>query len=206
MRFFHREHGDDHGSRGFHRGVPREMIEALHAMRGGPFGHKGPEGRHGRGRDGERRRMFEAGELRLVLLKLISELPRHGYDLIREIERLSGGAYAPSPGVVYPTMTLLLDMGLAEEQQSDGARKLLGITEAGTIHLADNAEAVEVAMARLTALAKMTERTDAGPVRRAIHNLRTVIHERLSQDDVSRDTQLEVARILDEAASKIERL
>ncbi|OLP47858.1 PadR family transcriptional regulator [Allorhizobium taibaishanense] len=182
------------------------MIEALHAMRGGPFGHKGPEGRHGRGRDGERRRMFEAGELRLVLLKLISELPRHGYDLIREIERLSGGAYAPSPGVVYPTMTLLLDMGLAEEQQSDGARKLLGITEAGTIHLADNAEAVEVAMARLTALAKMTERTDAGPVRRAIHNLRTVIHERLSQDDVSRDTQLEVARILDEAASKIERL
>lgn len=206
MRFFHREHGGDHGSRGLHRGTPRDIVEALHAMRGGPFGHKGPEGRHGRGRDGERRRMFEAGELRLVLLKLISELPRHGYDLIREIERLSGGAYAPSPGVVYPTMTLLLDMGLAEEQQSDGARKLLGITEAGTVHLADNAEAVEIAMARLTALAKMTERTDAGPVRRAIHNLRTVIHERLSQDDVSRDTQLEVARILDEAASKIERL
>ncbi|MBB4954432.1 DNA-binding PadR family transcriptional regulator [Agrobacterium vitis] len=175
-------------------------------MRGGPFGHGGPDGKRGRGRDGERRRMFESGELRLVLLKLISEQPRHGYDLIREIESLSGGAYAPSPGVVYPTMTLLIDMGLAEEQQSDGARKLLGITPDGIIHLQDNAQALDVAMARLTALAKVTERTDAGPVRRAIHNLRSAIHDRLSQDGVSRDTQLEVARILDEAASKIERL
>ncbi|MBF2716671.1 PadR family transcriptional regulator [Agrobacterium vitis] len=204
MRFSHSheyqgEHGGRHGDRGGH-----PLADLMHAMRGGPFGHKGPGGKHGR--DGERRRMFETGELRLVLLKLISELPRHGYDLIREIERLSGGAYAPSPGVIYPTMTLLLDMGLAEEQQTEGARKLLGITEAGKIHLDDNAEAVEIAIARLTALAKLTERTDAGPVRRAIHNLRAVIHDRLAQDDVSRETQLDVARILDEAASKIERL
>ena len=51
------------------------------------------------------RRMFDGGELRLVLLKLIADEPRHGYDLIREIEELTGGAYAPSPGVVYPTLT-----------------------------------------------------------------------------------------------------
>lgn len=204
MKHFYREDSEGHGHHG--RGRHHIFYSMMHAMRGGPFGHGGPDGKRGRGRDGERRRMFESGELRLVLLKLISEQPRHGYDLIREIENLSGGAYAPSPGVVYPTMTLLIDMGLAEEQQTDGARKLLSITPDGIIHLQDNAQALEVAMARLTALAKVTERTDSGPVRRAIHSLRTAIHERLSQEGVSRETQLEVARILDEATSKIERL
>ena len=64
----------------------------------------GGGGRHGRG---GRRRMFDSGELRLVLLKLIADQPRHGYDLIRAIEELTNGAYAPSPGVVYPTLTML---------------------------------------------------------------------------------------------------
>ena len=58
---------------------------------------------------GGRRRMFDGGELRLVLLKLIQDEPRHGYDLIKEIEELTGGAYAPSPGVVYPTLSMLAD-------------------------------------------------------------------------------------------------
>ncbi|NWM55099.1 PadR family transcriptional regulator, partial [Escherichia coli] len=60
-------------------------------------------GGFGHGERGGRRRMFDGTELRLILLKLIEEQPRHGYDLIREIEERSGGAYAPSPGVVYPT-------------------------------------------------------------------------------------------------------
>lgn len=174
------------------------------AMRhGGFFGGRPEGGPRGRG---ERRRMFDAGELRLVLLKLIEEQPRHGYDLIREIETLSGGAYAPSPGVVYPTLTLLLDMGLSEEQASEGPRKLMGITEAGRQHLTERADEVEVAMARLTALARLSERTDAAPVRRAMHNLRTALQDRLSHEGATRETQLEVARILDEAASRIERL
>ena len=67
-----------------------------------------------------RRRMFESGELRLVLLKLIADEPRHGYDLIRAIEELTGGEYAPSPGVIYPTLTLLQDMGLIEEAEGEG--------------------------------------------------------------------------------------
>lgn len=190
MRHFYWGHGDRH--------------ERWQAMRDGFFGGRGHGGPRGRG--GERRRMFEGGELRLVLLKLIEEQPRHGYDLIREIETLSGGAYAPSPGVVYPTMTLLMDMGLAEEQASDGPRKLLGITGAGREHLAERAGEVEIAMGRLAALARMSERTDAAPVRRAMANLKTALTDRLSQAGATRETQLEVARIIDEAAGKIERL
>ena len=95
----------------------------------GPFevgrDYAGGEG----GRGGGRRRMFDSGELRLVLLKLIGDQPRHGYDLIRAIESLSGGAYAPSPGVIYPTLTLLADMGHIDETKGEGARKLFAITE-----------------------------------------------------------------------------
>jgi DNA-binding PadR family transcriptional regulator len=194
-----------HQSRG-ERGNPFFAFrEAMHAMRHrGAFG--GPMQGGPRGRGGERRRMFEGGELRLVLLKLIEDQPRHGYDLIREIESLSGGAYAPSPGVVYPTMTLLLDMGLAEEVDSEGPRKLMSITEAGRQHLAERADEVATAIGRLTALAKVSERTDAAPVRRAMGNLKQALHDCLSREGVTRETQLEVARILDEAVGKIERL
>lgn len=192
MRHFHRNHEHDHDHRGWH------------AARRGFMGEGRPEGMRGRG--GERRRVFDAGELRLVLLKLIEQQPRHGYDLIREIETLSGGAYAPSPGVIYPTMTLLLDMGLSEEQTSDGPRKLMAITEAGRLHLQEHAAEVSVAMARLQALAEVSEKLEAAPVRRAMHNLKMALHGRLSQDKVERDTLLEVARLIDEAAGKIERL
>src|SRR5271154_3207307 len=91
----------------------------------------------GFGRGGGRRRMFDGGELRLVLLKLIADKPRHGYDLIRAIEELTGGAYAPSPGIVYPTLTMLNEMGLIEEPLADGARKQFAITPEGTAHLTE---------------------------------------------------------------------
>src|SRR5688572_29229881 len=125
--------------------------EGLFAMRGGRSGSwggdwgpfhfdfgDGPSGR-GRGRRG-RRRMFGSGELRLVLLKLIADEPRHGYDLIRAIEDLTGGEYAPSPGVIYPTLTMLTDMGLIEEQAAEGSRKAFAVTEEGKTHLEENAE------------------------------------------------------------------
>ncbi len=131
-----------------------------HARPGGGRGF----GRHGFGRrgDGEpgeergegrgRRRMFEGGELRLVVLLLIEAEPRHGYDIIREIETRTGGAYAPSPGVVYPTLALLEDVGQAEARASEGAKKLFAITPAGVAHLNANRAEAEAALARLDAL------------------------------------------------------
>src|SRR4051794_8315432 len=111
----HRHHGC--GPRGrFELNIP----EGLFAMRGGrgwgPFNFDFGDGSEGWGRRGRRgRRMFESGELRLVLLKLIADSPRHGYDCIRELEELTGGEYAPSPGVIYPTLSLLSDEGMVEQ-------------------------------------------------------------------------------------------
>jgi len=185
-----------------------------HAMhRGGRgfghgFGHGFGGGRRGggRGERGERRRMFDGGELRLVLLKLIADEPRHGYDLIRHIEELTGGSYAPSPGVIYPTLTMLDDMGLIEAQQSEGAKKLFAITDAGRAELDANSEIVEAALARLTAVGEETQRTDSASVRRAMGNLRQVLMNRLGDRDLDNAALHDIVALIDEAAQKIERL
>jgi DNA-binding PadR family transcriptional regulator len=83
----------------------------------------------GRGRHGGR--PLGTGDLRLVLLQLISEAPRHGYEIIRAIEERTGGAYSPSPGVIYPTLTMLDELGHVVASQAEGGRKLHTITPEG---------------------------------------------------------------------------
>ena len=192
------------------------MPEAILAMRGGrgwqgnwgPF-HFDIEG-DGFGRGGRRgrraRRMFESGELRLVLLKLIADEPRHGYDLIRAIEELTGGEYAPSPGVVYPTLTLLQDMGFIEEAPGEGPRKSFQATDEGRSYLEERSDEAEGLFERLEDL-KPSERHTAGPaIGRAVKNLMTALSHRVSRDGFDEDLFLEIAAILDEAAQRIERI
>jgi DNA-binding PadR family transcriptional regulator len=205
----HRHH--DCGRRGhFEINLP----EALMAMRGGRGwqGSWGPvhfdigdESWSG-GRRGRRSRMFEGGELRLVLLKLIAEQPRHGYDLIRAIEELTGGRYAPSPGVVYPTLTMLQDMDLIEEAAGDGARKPFQITDAGTAHLEENQEEADELIGRLKRLSPSHYPEGGSPVWRAMRNLGLAIRNRLAQGDVNEDTMHELAALIDEFAQRVERL
>ncbi|HEY4135809.1 MAG TPA: PadR family transcriptional regulator [Alphaproteobacteria bacterium] len=163
------------------------------------------KGERGMGRAGGRRRMFDNGELRLLLLMLIGEQPRHGYDLIRGIEERTGGVYAPSPGVVYPTLTLLADIGVIVEQEAEGARKVFAITPQGTTFLAENADHVTAMTERLKALAENRERGGAIPLRRAMHNLRSVLMNKLSEG-VDKDRIHSAVALIDEAARKIEQL
>jgi DNA-binding PadR family transcriptional regulator len=175
----------------------------------GPFQFDFGDGNGGRGRHRGgrgRRRMFESGELRLVLLKLIADEPRHGYDLIRAIEEMTGGEYAPSPGVVYPTLTLLQDMGLIEEAEGGGSRKPFRITEEGRQHLDEHAEETDELIERLKELAP-EERHQAGPaIGRAVRNLMTALSHRVSREGLDDELLHEIAAILDEAAQRIERI
>ena len=206
----HRQHGC--GPRGrFEINLP----EGLMAMRGGrgwqgnwgpfqfDFGDAGWSGGRGRGR---RARMFESGELRLVLLKLIADEPRHGYDLIRAIEELTGGEYAPSPGVIYPTLTLLQDMALIEEAAGEGGRKPFQVTDEGRSHLEERADEIEALFERLNEL-KPREGSMAGsPVWRAMRNLGVAIRNRMAHGDVTEETMHELAALIDEFAQRVERL
>lgn len=150
--------------------------------------------------------MFESGELRLVLLKLIADEPRHGYDLIRAIEDLTGGEYAPSPGVVYPTLTLLQDMGLIEEAAGDGPRKPFQVTTEGTAHLEDNADDVVELFERLNDVGSSRRRSHRPEMGRAIGNLMAALKNRIAHEGWNEELLNEVVDILDEAAQRIERV
>ena len=141
--------------------------------RGGPFGRFGRgfgdgfdddgmgRGRghgHGHGGRGRGGRMFAQGQLRLLLLSLLTGEPRHGYDLIRAIEDLTGGTYAPSPGVVYPTLSLLVAEALSAETPGEGARRAFAATDAGRAEVAAKAEEIAAITDRLKALAEANNR------------------------------------------------
>jgi DNA-binding PadR family transcriptional regulator len=191
------------------------LPEGLMAMRGGRGWHGswgpfqfdfGDEGWSG-GRRGRRaRRMFESGELRLVLLKLIADEPRHGYDLIRAIEELTGGEYAPSPGVIYPTLTLLQDMGFIEEAAGEGPRKRFQATDEGRAHLEERSEEVAGLFERLSDLKPRGENMAGPAIGRAIKNLMTALSHRVGRDGLDEELLHEIAAILDEAAQRIERV
>src|SRR4029077_4956498 len=117
-------------------------------------GHRHGSSRHGRhrilGRDEfTRGRKFEAADLQLVILSILAERSAHGYELIKTIEERSGGFYTPSPGVIYPALTYLSDIGHASVEQ-EGTRKLYNITAEGKAHLASNRAAADAILDALS--------------------------------------------------------
>jgi len=110
-------------------------------------GFFGAEGRgRGRWRSG---RMFEQGDLRYVVLRLLEEKPRHGYEIIKDLESRFGGSYAPSPGTVYPTLTMLEDLGYAKVVPEDGGKKIYEITDEGRRYLKENSSTVDDIFSRI---------------------------------------------------------
>jgi DNA-binding PadR family transcriptional regulator len=109
----------------------------------GPFGGHGLRGGPGGPRDMLRAgRMLGDGDLKLITLQLLSQTPRHGYDIIKALEDISSGIYVPSPGVVYPTLTFLEEAGYAVSEM-DGTKKVFSITDAGRAHLEESQELVD---------------------------------------------------------------
>jgi len=172
------------------------------------FGWGGDEGGHGgrhwgRGRGGGR--PFDHGELRLVVLVLVAERPRHGYEIIKEIEDRFGGSYSPSPGVVYPTLTMLEELGYATVAEM-GGKKLYTVTEAGQEYLAANQAAADAAMGRMGQAGK-----EAGgfggmlQLLRAVQNLKLAIKLRQRSGPISEESLAKIVAALDAATVTIER-
>jgi DNA-binding PadR family transcriptional regulator len=193
------EQHSHHGHHGHH-------IHHGHGAHGGGDGYRhGRRGPEGRPEGGRRKRIFGSAELSLVLLHLIEPQPRHGYDLIRELDSRTGGAYAPSPGIVYPTIASMEEAGLLEAQASEGAKRLFGITDAGRAHLAEHQDAVTAALAKLEAVRTKESQLDAGPVARAMQNLAVVLEQRLATTQ-EKQALFDIADLIDETARKIERM
>jgi DNA-binding PadR family transcriptional regulator len=127
-----------------------------HRHGGGPLW--GGRGDHGFGDDDglTRGRKFTSDDLQLMLLALIAEAPRHGYELIKALEARSNGFYAPSPGMVYPALTYLEELGYVTVQQ-EGNRKRYEIAEAGRAHLEAHRDEVDMMLAKLSFIASKME-------------------------------------------------
>ncbi|OVZ64707.1 hypothetical protein CDO44_00380 [Pigmentiphaga sp. NML080357] len=180
------------------------------AGRGGHRGH-GPFGEgHGRGGFGDggwgfgrgSRRIFGPGDLRLVLLALIAEQPSSGYELIKELEQRFGGVYAPSPGSVYPTLTLLEEQGHIRAASTEGAKRSFEVTEEGREFLGQNRATVDAVLNRMNVTAQsLSGRAMPPSVHQAMHTLRAAVafHSRGWSDA---ETQ-RVLDVLEKAAKEI---
>jgi DNA-binding PadR family transcriptional regulator len=201
---FHRHHR--HGERHFAR--PTSDWNDL-GLSGRPGGRRGRYGRHGGDHGGDRQggdrhgRLFDHGELRFVVLHLIAEKPRHGYEIIKAIEEHAGGTYSPSPGVIYPTLTMLEELGYTTLAEQDG-KKLYALTEAGAAYLRENQRTVEAIAARLAAAAAERGDGPAPQIIRAVENLRLALRLRLSHGALTEAQVRAVAAALDAAATAVE--
>ena len=160
--------------------------------------------RHGGGRRALGR-FFAHGDLRLVILNLIADKPRHGYELIKEIEDSVGGAYSPSPGVIYPTLTLLEELNYVEAS-ADGAKKLYTITDEGRAFLTANRATVDALLSRMAEAAGTQGRGRAPGIIRAMENLKMALKLRVASGKLSDEQIDRIAQVIDEAAAKVEKL
>jgi DNA-binding PadR family transcriptional regulator len=167
------------------------------------------DGGGGGGRRGGGGRIFGHGGLRFVLLQLIADKPAHGYELIKAIEDRLGGAYAPSPGIVYPTLTLLEELGHLAVDTADGSsRKRYSATDAGREFLAANRATTDELMARMQGGVDGAGPRGGRPpqVTRAIENLKLAMRMRLSGEALTPAQASAFAAVLDHAAQQIESL
>jgi DNA-binding PadR family transcriptional regulator len=138
------------------------------------------------------------------VLALIAERPRHGYEIIKEIEDRLAGTYTPSPGVIYPTLTMLEELGQATVTESNG-KKLYTITEAGTAYLEANKAAVDNALQRMRSVNTAHSGGRAPEIMRARENLKLALRLREARGPLTEQQIRDVAAALDAAAIAIER-
>jgi DNA-binding PadR family transcriptional regulator len=193
------------GERGRGRRHDLDRDQHPHDRAHGPEGTHGPEiggDRHRHGRRGQR--LFDHGELRLVVLALIAERPRHGYEIIKEIEDRTAGTYSPSPGVIYPTLTLLEEIGHASVAESAG-KKLYAVTGDGGAYLAASKVALDAALGRMRQVSAAHGGGPAPEIVRATENLRMALRLRQGRGPLTAEQVRAIAAALDAAAVAIER-
>jgi len=179
-----------------HRGGPEEWF--------GPFGGRrghGPRGGFGPGRE----RLFESGDVKLVILRLLAEQPSYGYQLIKTMEERLAGGYTPSAGIIYPTLTMLEEEGLASSATENG-KKVYSVTAEGLRFLEENSARVEELFERLREASQTFERGRSPELMRAFHNLRSAIGARMIRGNLTPEQMRKIADAINAAAKTIDEI
>lgn len=163
---------------------------------GGSGGRKRGGGRGGR--------MFEQGDLKYVILQLLAEKPRHGYEVIKELEEKFGGHYAPSAGTVYPTLSLLEDLGYATVTPEEGGKKVYTITEEGRKYLEQNRTAVDDIFERIAEFGASFLSDSMGDINRAMAGVGRAAYASANRYFRDKEKVAKVREVLERAAREID--
>jgi DNA-binding PadR family transcriptional regulator len=189
-RQFEGEFGPGYGrGRGFERGF-RDF------RRGGGFDP----------RMGGRERLFDSGDIRFVVLKLLADQPSYGYQLIKTMEERLGGGYTPSAGVIYPTLTMLEEEGLASAATPEGNRKVYSVTPQGLEYLAANKHRVNELFERLEETGRGYRHGRSPELMKAMHNLRGAILARVFRGNATPEQIKKITEAVNAAAKAIDEL
>ncbi len=168
------------------------------AFCGPGFAAFGPRVRHGR-----RQRFGRRGDLKYVILNLLSDEPMHGYEVMRRLEEDSGGLYSPSPGSVYPTLQLLEDQGFVRSEQQEG-KKVYRITDEGRELLDEHGHRVDDFADRVSDFADRFASGGMGDLTRSFVRLAQVSFDRAARQSGDPDALSALKEILDRAARDID--
>lgn len=168
-------------------------------------GNADSEHHHGHG-SGRRQRFFGHGELRLVILHLLSQNASHGYELIKAIEALTQGNYTPSPGVIYPTLDFLQEQQFITVGDEENGRRMIAITPPGRQWLAENQPLLAQIEERIKARNVGYQLRKNPQMKRALENFKAVLDLRVNQGEVSATQLKQIIGIIDRAALEISQL
>jgi DNA-binding PadR family transcriptional regulator len=155
---------------------------------------------------GGRERFFDNGHLRLVILQLIADQPNYGYQIIKSIEERLSGSYAPSPGVVYPTLTLLEEEGFATVTSTEGGKKLYAATEEGRQHLKTNQALLKAIFGKIDHAGRAFGRGRSPQIERAVMNLHLALKMRAARGGLNQEQTGKIAEAIDAAARAIDEI
>ncbi|NIF23155.1 PadR family transcriptional regulator [Pantoea sp. Acro-835] len=147
--------------------------------------------------------MLDASDIRLLMLHFLAQSPAHGYELIKSVEELSKGEYSPSPGIIYPNLTLLEETDAISVVDAQASRKAYSLNKAGSEILAESSEQIASLIQRLSSMAVLVNNRNIPDVEKSIHNLRSALNLRLSQENISQASLDKVIAAMNEAAEKI---
>jgi len=151
-------------------------------------------------------RFFGRGDLKYVILDLLKDQPRHGYDIIRALEDRMGGHYRPSPGSVYPTLQMLEDLGYVTSSQQEG-KKIYSITDAGRAYLTEQASTIDDIRARITAGWDAAQRPEMSDLMHELRELARALFQQGSRGALKDPERLKQLRaIVARARAEVETL
>ncbi|WP_064719986.1 helix-turn-helix transcriptional regulator [Proteus hauseri] len=207
----HEGHGECcHGERGEHGRHHEGRGECCHGERGEHGKQHGRGGRgcgsRGKGQGRQLKRMFDHGDLRVLLLSMIANKPSHGYEIIRGIDEASSGLYVPSPGVIYPTLTLLEEQDLVVANIAEKGRKNYSITPEGSAFLAEHQQIAQNIQTKLAYARDLSQNAGgvSEEIESAVGKLKAVLRHKLVLKELSVEKAERIASILNDAVEKIE--